>query len=79
MARATPRVPGSVATLSRVARVSALMGLKETLPHSFSQISWRMERTGARTPARIRARLIAFARAVFSPDGSPRVNRFPDR
>ena len=79
MARATPRVPGSVATTSRVARVSALMGLKETLPHSLSHISCRMLRTGARTPAPIRARLIALTRAVFSPDGSPSVNRFPDR
>ena len=43
---------GSVATMSSVARVSALIGLKQRLPHSFSQISLRMSfRTGASKPA----------------------------
>ena len=79
MPRATARVPASVATLSRVARVSALMGLKETFPHSFSHISWRIERTGALTPAAASIRLRVFTRALFSPEGSPREKRFPYR
>jgi hypothetical protein len=36
------RVAGSQQMTSRVAWVSALIGLKQTLPHSFSQISSRM-------------------------------------
>jgi hypothetical protein len=40
--RATIRVPGSVATTSSVARVSAERGLKQRLPHNLSQIPLRI-------------------------------------
>ena len=39
---AMARVPGSVAITSRVACVRTLMGLKQRLPHSFTQISLRI-------------------------------------
>src|SRR5206468_3073265 len=52
IARQIDRVPGSVATTSIVAQVSALTGLKHKLPHSLSQISSRMSaRIGASKPA----------------------------
>src|ERR1019366_1294930 len=39
--RTTGQMWGSRAMVTRVARVRALMGLKATLPSSFTQISWR--------------------------------------
>ena len=74
---ATARVPGSVATISSVAFVSALKGLKHKLPHSFTHISSRIFLTGALRPALIIACDNARTRSVFSPDDSPRVNRLP--
>ena len=71
------RVPGSVAIRSRRASVRALIGLNDTLPSSFTHISRRIERTGARTPAEISALPSARMRSVFSPEGSPSVHRFP--
>jgi len=72
------RVPGSVATMSRVARVSALIGLKHRLPHSLSQISLRTwGRIGALKPAAISASLSRSQRGVISPVGSPNGNRLP--
>ena len=50
------RVPGSAQISSSVAPVSALIGLKERLPQSLTQISSRMSgRTGALRPAAISA------------------------
>ena len=68
---------GSVVIRSNVARVSALIGLKLTLPQSFSQTFQRiLSRIGASNPAPSRI----FANAVTRPDrwpsGSPSVNRF---
>jgi len=46
------RRPGSEVTRSRVARVRALIGLKQTLPQSLSQMFQRMvSRIGASNPA----------------------------
>ena len=56
IARATARVPGSVQSTSSVAWVRAEIGLKDRLPHSFTQISSRRRgRTGAFSPAAVRA------------------------
>ena len=79
MALTMALVPTSVAMVSSVSKVSALMGLKERLPQSFTQISFRMRRTGARRPAAMKALASAFTRSVLSPDGSPRMKRLPAR
>ena len=55
MARATVRVPDSLATTSRVSPVRALIGLKQRFPQSFTQISLRMRRIGALRPPAINA------------------------
>ena len=74
---ATIRVPGSVATTSKVAFVSALIGLKHKFPHNFTQISSRIFLTGALKPALIITCDNARTRSVFSPEDSPKVNRLP--
>ena len=78
IARATARVPGSEAMTSSVACVRALIGLKQRLPHSFSQISSRMlSITGAFSPAAANRSDKRLARSVDSPDGSPSGNLSP--
>ena len=72
IARATARGPGVPQITSRVAPVSALIGLKLRFPHSFIQISSRIcFFTGALNPASRRAADKASTRGVFSPEGSP--------
>ena len=79
IAFATARVPGSEGVDARVASVSALIGLKETFPHSFSQISSRMlSITGASSPAGLEQRgetldaLRPFAARARQPETCPR-------
>ena len=76
--RVTARVPGSLHRTSSVAWVSALIGLNETLPHSFSQISSRMfSSTGALRPAFSNSAASAWMSSVISPDGAPNGKRSP--
>ena len=78
MARQTACVPGSAITLSSVAPVSALTGLKAMLPHSLTQSSSRMRgRTGALRPALMSSSESRAARSLRLPSGSPRVKRSP--
>jgi hypothetical protein len=63
---------------SSVAWVSALTGLKITLPQSLSQISLRMSLLiGALNPASRIAPAIARIRSLSLPSGSPSVKRLP--
>jgi hypothetical protein len=72
------RRQGSVATMSSVARVRALMGLKHRLPHSLSQISLRMSpSTGASNPPCSSALAKRTQRSDTLPMGSPRANLRP--
>jgi hypothetical protein len=60
----------------KVAPVSALIGLKQTLPHSFSQMFQRiLSRIGASKPAAARAALSCSSRFERLPSGSPRMKR----
>ena len=78
IARHNDRVPGSVQITSSVAWVSALIGLKHRLPHSFIQISSRsFGRIGALKPASRNIADSSSMRSVRSPDGSPSENRSP--
>ena len=71
-------MPGSAQITSSVARVSALIGLNDRLPQSLIQISSRiLARIGALRPAAISAWDRRSVRSVFSPEGSPSVNRSP--
>ncbi len=75
---ATARVPGSRAITSRVAPVSALIGLNERLPQSLTQISSRIcGRTGALRPAAIRAWRQALDALGALPRARRGVNRSP--
>jgi hypothetical protein len=77
MALHKSRSAGSATMRSSVAPVSALMGLKQTLPQSLSQIFQRTSsRTGASKPAPTSASLNACVRAERLRSGSPRMNRF---
>src|SRR5690606_34382633 len=70
-ARHLPRA-GIGGDASRVAWVSALIGLKQRLPQSFSQISSRIRSsTGARRPASVSSALSRSTLGVSSPEGSP--------
>src|ERR1700681_4786625 len=70
------RRPGSEVTRSRVARVRALIGLKQTLPHSLSQMLQRIvSRIGASNPAETKASRRATRRSEVEPSGSPIVQR----
>jgi hypothetical protein len=61
-----------------VARVSALTGLNDMLPSSFTQISWRMRVViGARRPPAISASASCRQRSERDPSGSPIDSRFP--
>ena len=72
IARDSARVEGSVQITSSVAWVSALIGLKQTLPQSFSQISSRMRSsTGAFRPAATKSSARRCTSEVISPEGSP--------
>jgi len=78
IARATARISGSVAICAMVARVSALSGLKQTLPSSLSQISSRIrDRMGALSPPLMRAAAMARHRSLDVPSSSPRERRVP--
>ena len=78
IALATARLPGSAVMTSSVAVVSALIGLKAMLPHSFTHNSSRMRgRTGAFRPAAINRADSVLARSERVPSGSPRLNRSP--
>ena len=78
IARATARISGSVAISAMVARVSALSGLKQTLPSSLSQISSRIRgRMGALSPPLMSAAAIARQRSVVVPSSSPSERRLP--
>ena len=70
------RKSGCAATRSRVECVSRLIGLKHTLPHSFSHTFHRMfSRTGASKPALVRAFAMTVTRSETVSSGSPRMNR----
>src|SRR6202035_1018802 len=74
------RRPGSEVTRSRVARVRALIGLKQTLPHSLSQMLQRIvSPIGASPPAETRASRRATIRSEVDPSGSPMVKRLNKR
>src|SRR5919204_295968 len=63
---------------SSVAPVSALIGLNETFPISFTQISWRNRAViGQRNPAAMRAAAIFRTRSERDPSGSPKLIRLP--
>ncbi len=71
-----PNSVGSPIMRSRVAPVSALMGLKQTFPQSFTQMLKRMlSRTGASNPASVSAAASLSTRLDELPSGSPSVNR----
>jgi hypothetical protein len=66
------RRPGSEVTRSRVARVRALIGLKQTLPQSLSQMFQRIvSRIGASNPADTSISRSAPMRSEAEPSGSP--------
>src|SRR5471032_2228716 len=72
------RTAGSLVRTSSVAPVSALMGLKQRLPHNFSQISSRMlSRIGASMSAALMMSWNACRRGVTSPLGLPIGNFLP--
>ena len=74
------RVLGCSQIWTIVALVSALSGLKATLPISLIQMSLRRSAsTGAFSPPAIIASLNAIQRCEISPDGSPIENRVPSR
>ena len=61
-----------------VARVSALIGLNERLPHSLSHISARMSSmTNDLKPARVSKSTSCWARSVREPSSSPMGKRLP--
>ena len=72
------RTAGSRAICTRVARVSALIGLNAAFPSSLTQISCRMRVvTGQRRPAAMSASAIALHRSDRVPSGSPSEMRLP--
>ena len=78
MLRTSGPTSESRAILASVAWVSALMGLKATLPRILTQISMRIFCvTGQRNPALISASEIALHRSERVPSGSPSEMRFP--
>ncbi len=80
MSAASSRVAGSSQMSTSVAWVSALIGLKLMLPHSFSQISERMSvRTGALRPAATSVAETFLTRALSLPSSSPTGKRSPSR
>ena len=77
-ARATSVLCGVSAISPRVAPVSAVVGLKATLPTSFSHSSRRTSSsTGQRSPPAAKASAIAWQRSLTPPAGSPMVKRVP--
>ena len=75
---ASARASGNRQMSTRVAWVSALIGLKERLPHALSQISERMfSSTGALNPARCSVSDNALTLSVTTPSSSPTGNRVP--
>ena len=75
---ANSRDGGNWQMSTRVAWVSALMGLKLRLPHALSQISERMfSSTGALNPAHCSVSDSALALSVIEPSSSPTGNRDP--
>lgn len=81
MSWATRRRVGGCRQISTiVARVSALIGLKATLPISLIQMSSRrFGSTGHFSPPAIIASLSAVHRAEIPPPGSPMEKRVPSR
>jgi hypothetical protein len=78
MAAASSRVSGWWQMSSRVAWVSALIGLKLRLPHNLTQISERMSRaTGLLKPAAITNCQSASMRSLRAPSSSPSVKQLP--
>ena len=78
ISRTTRDTSGCRTICSSVAPVRALIGLNETLPINFTQISWRKRVViGQRNPAAMSASAIARARSDREPSGSPKLIRFP--
>ena len=78
MVAASFRVLGNWQISTRVAWVSALIGLKERLPQAFSQISERMSaRMRDRKPALTRASCSRCTRSLSDPSSSPIGKRSP--
>jgi len=72
------RVPGSVARISSVPRVSTEIGLKQRLPQNFSQMSLRISgRIGAFSPADANSCESFSVRSVLARFGSPNPNLSP--